>query len=69
MTGIIGKEWGTRWGRGQIIYTTEARRVLLSNQLEVRQRDLRVVELITLKPHLPRRQSSVSDAGIEVGGG
>ena len=27
MPGIIGKEWGTRWGRGQIIYTTR-----LSNQ-------------------------------------
>ena len=58
---------GFRTFTGRVV--TEARGVLLSNQLEVSQRDLRVVELITLKPHLPRRHSSVTDAGIEVGGG
>lgn len=47
---------------------TEARGVLLSNQLEVRQRNLRVGELITLKPHFPRRQPAVTYAGIKVDG-
>lgn len=45
----------------------EARGVLLSNQLEVRQRNLRVGELITLK-HFPRRQPAVTYAGIKVDG-
>ena len=46
---------------------TKPQGVLFSNNLEVRKRDLRVGELVTLKPHLVSRQSSVADTGVEIG--
>ena len=46
---------------------TELQEVLLSNNLEVRKRDLCVGELATLKSHLAGGQSSVTDAGVEIG--
>ena len=42
---------------------TKPQRVLLSNNLEIRKRDLCVGELVALKPHLAGRQSSVADTG------
>ena len=39
----------------------------MSNNLEVRKRDLCMGELIALKLHLTGRQSSVTDMGVEIG--
>ena len=46
---------------------TEPQGMLLSNNLEVGKRDLRVGELVALEPHLAGRQSSVADTGVEIG--
>ena len=56
-------------GFGSLISETviKLQGVLLSNNLEVRKRDLGVSELVALKPHLAGRQSSVTDTGFEIG--
>ena len=41
--------------------------MLLSDNLEIRRRDLCVGKLIALKPHLAGRQSPVTDTGVVIG--